>query len=69
MRCKNAVAGFISNCVIFRQQLAYITQHKYISGESHYYWSKKYLLKVLVEPASTQGVKILRGKLEVISHH
>lgn len=53
----------------FRQQLAYITPRKYISGESHYYLGKQYQLKVLEEPASTRGVKMLRGKLEVISHH
>lgn len=52
----------------FRQQLAYITPRKYISGESHYYLGKQYLLKVLEEPAGTQGVKMLRGKLEVTLH-
>lgn len=52
----------------FRNQLAYITPRKFISGESHYYLGKQYLLKVLVEPASTQGVKMLRGKLEVTTH-
>ena len=53
----------------FRQQLAYITPRKFISGESHYYLGKQYLLKVLEEPTSTLGVKMLRGKLEVTLHH
>ncbi|WGO84818.1 M48 family metallopeptidase [Arsenophonus apicola] len=49
----------------FRRQLEYITPRKYISGESHYYLGKKYLLKVIEEPADVQRVKMLRGKLEV----
>ncbi|WP_029991147.1 M48 family metallopeptidase [Tatumella ptyseos] len=49
----------------FRRQLEYITPRKYISGESHYYLGKQYLLKVIEEPAGVQRVKMLRGKLEV----
>lgn len=49
----------------FRQQLEHVTLRKYISGESHYYLGKQYLLKVHVEPNQVQGVKLLRGKLEV----
>ncbi|WJW95201.1 SprT family zinc-dependent metalloprotease [Enterobacter pseudoroggenkampii] len=49
----------------FRRQLEYITPRKYISGESHYYLGKQYLLKVIEEPAEVQRVKMLRGKLEV----
>lgn len=49
----------------FRKQLEYITPRKYISGESHYYLGKQYLLKVIEEPAGLQRVKMLRGKLEV----
>lgn len=49
----------------FRQQLEYVTVRQYISGESHYYLGKQYLLKVNVEPNQAQGVKLLRGKLEV----
>lgn len=49
----------------FRKQLEYITPRKYISGESHYYLGKQYLLKVIEEPAGVQRVKMLRGKLEV----
>jgi len=50
----------------FRRQLEYVTPRKYISGESHYYLGKQYLLKVIEEPAGVQRVKMLRGKLEVI---
>ncbi|EOG9683152.1 M48 family metallopeptidase [Enterobacter hormaechei] len=49
----------------FRKQLEYITPRKYISGESHYYLGKQYLLKVIEKPAEVQCVKMLRGKLEV----
>lgn len=49
----------------FREQHAYITPRQYISGESHYYLGKQYQLKVLVQPNEKQGVKLLRGKIEV----
>ncbi|MBA5201612.1 M48 family metallopeptidase [Pectobacterium aroidearum] len=49
----------------FRKQLEYTSPRKYISGESHYYLGKQYLLKVIEDPTSVQGVKLLRGKLEV----
>nr|WP_081430625.1 SprT family zinc-dependent metalloprotease [Pseudenterobacter timonensis] len=49
----------------FRKQLEYTSPRKYISGESHYYLGKQYLLKVIEAPNSVQGVKLLRGKLEV----
>ena len=49
----------------FRKQLENTTPRKYISGESHYYLGKQYLLKVIEAPGQAQGVKLLRGKLEV----
>lgn len=49
----------------FRKQSEYVSPRKYISGESHYYLGKQYLLKVLEAPAGAQGVKLYRGKLEV----
>ncbi|CUS40918.1 Putative predicted metal-dependent hydrolase [hydrothermal vent metagenome] len=49
----------------FRKQLEHITPRQYISGESHYYLGKQYLLKVIEAPEQAQGVKLLRGKLEV----
>ncbi|AOF01646.1 metal-dependent hydrolase [Serratia surfactantfaciens] len=53
----------------FRKQLEYITPRQYISGESHYYLGKQYMLKVIVAPYEVQGVKMLRGKLEVTLRH
>lgn len=49
----------------FRKLLEYITPRQHISGESHHYLGKQYLLKVIEEPQQVQGVKLLRGKLEV----
>lgn len=49
----------------FRKQIEYISPRQYISGESHYYLGKQYLLKVVEAPNQVQGVKLLRGKLEV----
>lgn len=49
----------------FKEQLAHITPRKYISGESHYYLGKQYVLKVIVAPELKPTVKLLRGKFEV----
>ncbi|MGL5337055.1 MAG: M48 family metallopeptidase [Enterovibrio sp.] len=49
----------------FRKQVEHTTSRQYISGESHYYLGKQYLLKVIEAPQQVQGVKLLRGKLEV----
>lgn len=49
----------------FRKQMEFSTPRQYISGETHYYLGKQYLLKVIETPSDIQGVKLLRGKLEV----
>lgn len=49
----------------FRKQREFSTPRQYISGESHYYLGKQYLLKVIEATEQVQGVKLLRGKLEV----
>lgn len=49
----------------FRKQLEFTTPRQYVSGESHYYLGKQYLLKVIEAPEQVQSVKLLRGKLEV----
>lgn len=49
----------------FRNQLAHVTPRQYVSGESHYYLGKQYVLKVVVEPRALQQVKLTRGALEV----
>lgn len=52
----------------FRQQLEHVTARQYVSGESHYYLGKQYLIKVSVSPNDKQTVKLSRGKLDVIVH-
>ena len=49
----------------FRRQLEFSSPRQYISGESHYYLGKQHVLKVIEAPEQIQGVKLLRGKLEV----
>lgn len=49
----------------FRAQQEHLTERQYISGESHYYLGKQYMLKILVEPQDKPRVKMLRGKLEI----
>jgi hypothetical protein len=49
----------------FRSQLTHITPRRYVSGESHRYLGKQYLLKVIVGSDLKPAVKLLRGKFEV----
>lgn len=49
----------------FRAQLIHVRPRQYISGESHYYLGKQYVLKVVEAPECSQLVRLLRGKLEV----
>lgn len=49
----------------FRKQREYTIPRQYISGETHYYLGKQYLLKVIEAPDQIQCVKLLRGKLEI----
>lgn len=49
----------------FRAQLIHVRPRQYISGESHYYLGKQYVLKVMEAPDELQQVRLLRGKLEV----
>lgn len=49
----------------FRAQLEHVKPREYVSGESHYYLGRQYLLKVVVDPSPVQGVKFYRGKIEV----
>lgn len=49
----------------FRAQLEHVKPREYVSGESHYYLGRQYLLKVMIDPSSVQSVKLYRGKIEV----
>lgn len=49
----------------FRKQQEHIIPRNYVSGESHYYLGKQYVLKVTETVSEKQGVKLVRGVLEV----
>ncbi|MBV1881259.1 MAG: M48 family metallopeptidase [Pseudomonadales bacterium] len=49
----------------FRKQLEHVTPRRYISGESHFYLGKRYVLKIAKTSRHNQEVKLSRGKLEV----
>lgn len=51
----------------FREQRQFITPRQYRSGETHFYLGKQYQLKVIRDDLKPEGVKLLRGKLEVNS--
>ena len=48
----------------FREQQKYASPRQYISGESHFYLGKQYLLKVHVTPDTPEITKLSRGKLD-----
>ncbi|TNH09377.1 M48 family metallopeptidase [Testudinibacter sp. TR-2022] len=56
---------------IYEQQQAFKAQNqlvlprRYISGESHFYLGKRYLLKIEENPTALPNVKLLRGRLLV----
>lgn len=49
----------------FQAQLSDVRPRQYISGESHYYLGRQYMLKVDVQLDQKPQVKLLRGRLEV----
>ncbi|MDI9819342.1 MULTISPECIES: M48 family metallopeptidase [unclassified Legionella] len=51
----------------FKNQQEVISPRQYISGESHYYLGKEYILKVIDEPDMTPQVKLSDDYLQVIS--
>jgi len=49
----------------FREQQLHVRPRRYVSGESHFYLGKRYLLKVLVDPSAKPSVKMTRGQFQV----
>ena len=48
----------------FRAQLTHVRPRQYISGESHYYLGKQYVLKVIEAPDELQQVRLQLPALE-----
>ncbi|MFC0950477.1 M48 family metallopeptidase [Pasteurella multocida] len=55
----------VKQLAYFREQQKDISPRQYVSGESHYYLGRQYVLKVIETSQSVQAVKFFRGKLEV----
>lgn len=49
----------------FKKLQEYASPRQYVSGESHYYLGKQYLLKIEEHPEAIQVVKMTRGRLNV----
>lgn len=49
----------------FKQQQRSVYPRRYLSGETHYYLGRRYLLKVLEDAKGVEEVKLRRGRFEV----
>lgn len=49
----------------YRDRTRHVLPREYVSGETHFYLGKRYVLKVIQHPTASQSVKLLRGRLEV----
>ncbi len=49
----------------YRDRTRHVLPREYVSGETHFYLGKSYVLKVIYHPTDPQGVKLLRGRLEI----
>lgn len=49
----------------FQAQQEFVTPRQYISGESHYYLGRQYMLKIIENPKEIQSIKLLRGQLMI----
>lgn len=48
-----------------REQNRHVLPREYVGGESHFYLGKRHMLKVIVDSTEPEGVKLLRGRLEI----
>lgn len=48
-----------------RERARHVLPRQYVSGESYFYLGRRHMLKVIVNPALPEGVKLLRGRLEM----
>jgi predicted metal-dependent hydrolase len=49
----------------FRAYREHASPRSYISGETHFYLGRRYLLNVMADPGASGNVKLLRGRLDV----
>lgn len=52
----------------FKKQQNQVIPRQYISGESHFYLGRRYMLKIFEEKKLPQSVKLLRGQFEIHVH-
>ena len=50
-----------------KQQYTYVLPRQYVSGEGHFYLGRRYILKLYKSRQDLQGVKLLRGQLQVFT--
>lgn len=51
----------------WRERMQFVLPREYVSGESHLYLGKRYVLKVIVSKDADPAVKLLGGRLEVMT--
>lgn len=57
----------VKHLVQIRERRLEILPRRYVSGESHFYLGRRYVLKVIDREDEPQGVKLTRGRLNVIT--
>lgn len=50
-----------------RRRRAYLLRREYVSGESHYYLGRRYLLKVRASRGAEPSVRLRRGQFQVVA--
>lgn len=49
----------------YRDRTRHVLPREYVSGETHFYLGRRYVLKVIQHHSADESVKLLRGRLEV----
>ncbi len=52
----------------FQSQVENNLNREFVSGESHYYLGRQYILKIFHQPKVTPSVKLLKGQIQVITN-
>ncbi len=51
-----------------REQRTDVLPRRYISGESHFYQGRRYVIKVLKDETRAPGVNVQRGRMNIFTH-